>query len=139
MIVLDTNVVSELMRPVPDEGVVRWVAGHAVPSLFVTSITHAEVLYGIEILPAGRRRAGLEAGAARMFGDLFAGRILSFTAEAAALYAAIAAGRRAAGVPIEPVDALIAAVARTFGATLATRNVADFEGCGIEVVNPWDA
>lgn len=139
MIVLDTNVVSEMMKPKPNDGVARWVAGQPGPTVFVTSITQAEVFYGVELLPAGKRRTALEKGARALFESVFAGRILSFASETARAYADIAAARRSAGRPITTVDAQIAAIARSYRATLATRNVADFEGCGVDVVNPWEA
>lgn len=139
MIVLDTNVVSELMKAKPDDSVARWVSGQSVPSVFVTGITQAEVLYGIRMLPAGKRRAALEKGAGLLFDRTFAGRILSFGSEAAREYAEIGAARRSAGRPISTLDAQIAAIARSYRATLVTRNAGDFEGCGIDLVNPWEA
>ena len=139
MIVLDTNVVSELMKPAPDESVVRWAAGEPATSLYTTSIALAEILHGILLLPAGRRRAGLEAAAEAMFSEDFAGRVLTFGADAARPYARIAADRRRAGRLIAHFDAQIAAIARSAGAAVATRNVADYEGCGVKVLNPWEA
>ncbi len=138
MIVLDTNVVSELMKAVPAEAVTRWIAGHRATTLYTTAITQSEILYGILLLPAGKRRSALEAAAGAMFIQDFASRILPFGIEAAHPYAQIAAQRRRAGRPISQFDAQIAAIARAARAPLATRNVGDFEGCGIKVVNPWD-
>lgn len=137
MIVLDTNVISELMRGSPATAVTRWVNGHAATSLFIASVTQAEVLHGILLLPKGRRRAAIAAAADDMFGRDFGGRILPFESEAAAAYAAIAVGRRRAGRPISTLDAQIAAIARANDADLATRNVEDFTGCGIDVIDPW--
>jgi toxin FitB len=137
MIVLDTNVVSELMRKSPAETVVQWVNRHAAKRLHVTAITQAEILHGILLLPRGKRRAAIAAAAAAMFEEDFHGRILPFGSDAAAMYAVIAAERRSAGRPISAFDAQIAAIVRANGATLATRNVRDFAGCGIDVVNPW--
>lgn len=139
MVVLDTNVLSELMKPDPDEAVLDWVAARPPLGLFTTSIAQAEILHGILLLPGGKRRAALEAAAQAMFEEDFAGRILSFGPHAAPAYARIAVRRRRAGKPISQFDAQIAAVARCTGATIATRNVADFEGCGVDVVDPWDA
>jgi toxin FitB len=139
MIVLDTNVVSELMRRAPAKGVVDWVAGQPAASLCVTSITQAEILHGLMLLPTRRRRSGLEAAALAMFSNEFGGRILGFGPEAAVAYAEIAARRRRAGRPFSHFDAQIAAIARVAGAALATRNVADFEGCGVAVIDPWNA
>jgi predicted nucleic acid-binding protein len=139
VILLDTNVVSELMKPAPAESVARWTADQPAASLYTTSITQAEILHGILLLPAGKRRTALEAAAEAMFNEDFGGRILPFGAEAARPYGRIAAERRRAGRPISQFDAQIAAIALTAGATVATRNLADYEGCGIKLVNPWDA
>jgi predicted nucleic acid-binding protein len=137
MIVLDTNVLSELMRATPEAAVVRWVNTRPAASLYVTSITQAEILHGIQLLPRGKRRDALAAAAAEMFEHDFAGRVLPFGSDAAVAYAGIAAARRRAGRPISGFDAQIAAIARTHDADLATRNVDDFEGCGIDVLDPW--
>jgi predicted nucleic acid-binding protein len=105
--------------------------------VFTTTITQAEVLYGIETLPAGRRRIRLLAAVEKMFAGEFEGRILPFDEDAARAYAGIVAARDAAARPISQVDAMIAAIARSHRAAVATRNTADFEHCGISVVNPW--
>jgi predicted nucleic acid-binding protein len=138
MIILDTNVLSELMKPVPEARVVDWVAAQPAQSLFVTSVTQAEILYGVMMLPEGRRREAIEAAAEAMFREDFADRILSFGSDAALAYARIAVDRRRAGRPISQSDAQIAAIAFCTGATVGTRNVVDFEMCGIGLVNPWD-
>lgn len=137
MIVLDTNVLSELMRPKPAEAVVAWVASNPATSQYTTSITQAEILHGILLLPAGRRRTQLLNAAHGMFAEDFAGRVLGFGSDAAPLYAQIAADRRRAGRPISHFDAQIASIARACGARVATRNVADFGGCGLTLINPW--
>jgi toxin FitB len=137
MIVLDTNVLSELMRPVPSPEVVRWAANQHTSELFTTSITEAEIFYGIELLAKGKRRAGLQAAAEAMFAGDFAGRVLTFDSNAARAFALIAVRRRALGKPISHPDAQIAAMAQLYGAALATRDVADFEGCDIRLINPW--
>lgn len=139
MIVLDTNVLSELMRPRPHPSVTKWIAGQPASSLYTSSITQAEILHGILLLPKGRKRSAIEAAATGMFEEEFAQRILGFGSDAASAHAQIAAARSRAGRPISQFDAQIAAIARTTGAALATRNVADFEGCGIDVINPWRA
>ncbi len=139
MIVLDTNVLSEIMKVSPEARVIKWLRGHPPSSLFTTSITQAEILYGIRLLPAGKRRDGLEKEAGEMFCQDFKGRILSFGSEAATIYAQLASDRQRAGRPISQFDAQIAALARCSGALLATRNESDFEGCGVQVVNPWTA
>ncbi len=138
MIVLDTNVLSELMRPAPSERVVRWVAAQPATSLYTTSVTQAEILHGIMLLPSGRRRIALESAAEAMFSEDFGGRVLPFGSEAAQPYARIAAERRRAGRPISHFDAQIAAIARSAGAAIATRNVADYDACGVQVINPWE-
>jgi predicted nucleic acid-binding protein len=137
MILLDTNVVSELMKSAPDENVAQWIAAQPPATLYTTSITQAEILHGAMLLPAGKRRAAIETAAAAMFEVDFSRRILAFGSEAALPYARIAADRRKAGRPISQFDAQIAAIARAAGATIATRNAADFAGCGVKVVDPW--
>jgi len=139
MIVLDTNVLSEMLKPTPNPKVLAWLTAQPRPSLFTTTVTRGEILRGIRILPDGKRRQGLWQAALKIFDDEFTGRILSYDNPAADLYANIGASRRAAGKPISQFDAQIAAVTRSRGAALATRNVKDFEGCGIEVINPWTA
>ena len=138
MILLDTNVLSELMKAAPAESVLRWFSTQPANSLYTTSITQAEVLHGILLLPPGRRRSAFEAAADAMFEEEFAGRILPFGSDAAHPYARIAAERRRAGRPIPLFDAQIAAIAYCAGAAVASRNVADFDGCGVEVINPWE-
>ncbi len=107
-------------------------------SLFTTAITEAELLYGIALLPDGRRRKGLTSFVDLMFAEELAGRVIPFDSAAAREYADIAASRRRAGRPVPDADTQIAAIVRSRGATLATRNVSDFAGCGIAVVNPWE-
>lgn len=138
MIVLDTNVLSELMRPHPSPRVVAWMEQQPGAQLAVTAITEAEIFYGLELLPAGKRRDRLLAAAGAMFAEDFEGQALAFDGEAARMFAKIASDRRAKGKPISLADAQIAAIARLHKATLATRNVADFQACGISLVNPWD-
>jgi toxin FitB len=137
VIILDTNVVSELMRPVVDPSVVKWSSGHSADELHSSAITLAEILYGIELLPEGKRKSDLLTGAERLFKVVLAGRILPFDEQAARQFSQIAAGRRSHGRPIAEFDAQIAAVARANGAVLATRNTSDFEGCGVRLINPW--
>jgi toxin FitB len=135
--ILDTNVVSEPMLASPSAAVQTWWSQQQPGALFITAVTVAEILYGIELLPQGKRRVALLAGAELMFGKVLAGRILPFDEDAARAFAGIAASRRARGRPITDLDAQIAAIARSRGAILATRNTADFEDCGIRLVNPW--
>ena len=137
MIVVDTNVISELMRGKPHPAVLAWVAAQPRALLYTTHINQAEILYGIGALPEGRRRMALAATA--MFAEDFAGRILPFEAGAAARYPEIVLARRHAGNPIEKFDALIAATALAAGASIATRDTGGFAGCGLMVINPWTA
>ncbi|MBV8483009.1 MAG: type II toxin-antitoxin system VapC family toxin [Verrucomicrobia bacterium] len=137
MILLDTNVVSELMRREPSAQVVAWIEERPRSRLGITAITQAEILYGIELLPKGRRKYALLASAQTMFSEDFRGRIYSFNSDAAYAFAKISAIRQTQGKPISQLDAQIAAIVQTVGAELATRNVTDFEGCGIKVLNPW--
>src|ERR1700730_796545 len=138
MIILDTNVLSELMRLKPSARVAAWVAKQPAAELFTTSITEAEIFYGIELLPKGKRREGLLVAAEAMFAEDLAGRIFGFDSDAARVFSKIAAHRRALGRSISHADAQIAAIAQVRGAMLATRNVADFADCDLEVVDPWN-
>jgi predicted nucleic acid-binding protein len=137
VIVVDTNVISELMRAEPDPAVLAWVAAQPRALLYTTRINQAEILYGIAALPEGRRRAALAAAAEAMFAEDFAGRILPFEAQAAARYPGVVLARRRAGHPIEKFDALIAAIALAAGAEVATRDTGGFSGCGLTLIDPW--
>lgn len=137
MIVLDTPIVSELMRDRPLADVLGWLDEQPTRALFVTSVTEAEVLTGIAILPEGRRKRALADAAARAFGGLLSGRVLPFDSAAAQAYSVIAAARRAAGRPISQSDGQIAAIARSRSMAIATRNVRDFEDMGIDLIDPW--
>ena len=123
MTVLDTNVLSEVITPEPSSRVLAWILREPSSSLYTTSISQAELLYGVELLPKGRRRSALHAAVVKMLAEDFVNRI--------------AAARRAMGRPISEADARIAAIALSRGANLATRNTRDFEHCGIKVLNPW--
>jgi len=136
VIVLDTNVASELMRAVPAPQVVAWLQQNADHDLVTTAITVAEIQYGISRLPSGRRRATLAAAAAEIFAA-FPDQILPFDVAAAHAYADIVSHRDSLGTPIEGFDAQIAAICRTRAADLATRNDKDFTDTGITVTNPW--
>lgn len=137
MIVLDTNVLSEILRPVPDVRVLAWLEARPAASIFTTTITQGELLYGVRLLPDGQRKAGLLEAVLAVFASDLGGRVLNFDGDAADAYAEIAVARRIAGKPISQFDAMIAAITRTRGASLATRNVKDFIGCGIDVIDPW--
>ncbi|MFY9645278.1 MAG: type II toxin-antitoxin system VapC family toxin [Terriglobales bacterium] len=139
MIILDTNVLSELMRLMPSSRVAGWVAKQAPEELFTTSVTEAEIFYGIELLAASKRRESLLSAAEKMFTRVLQGRVLAFESEAARPFARIVARRRALGCPVGHADAQIAAIAQVHSAALATRHSDDFEDCGVTVVNPWIA
>ena len=134
---LDTNVLSELLRSRPEPAVLAWFAAQPAHSLCISVVTQAEMLLGARQLPAGKRRQQLQAALDAMFAEDFAGRIWPFDNAAAAAYAGVVTARHAAGRPISQFDAQIAAIALQRGASLATRNTADFDGCGLALLNPW--
>lgn len=134
---LDTNVVSELMRPSAAPAVSTWIKAHPHTNLWITSITQAELWFGARVLRPGQKRQSLEAMLSLIFDEDFAGRIFDFDSAAASAYADILVQRRAAGRPMSQFDGQIAAIARVRGAAVVTRNVADFEGCGLVLHNPW--
>ncbi|WP_107671023.1 type II toxin-antitoxin system VapC family toxin [Cyanothece sp. BG0011] len=137
MIILDTNVISELMKPQGSTIVYQWVAVQPIKQLFTTTITQAEILYGIALLPIGKRQKQLTKIAQKMFTEDFEDRILAFDQQAAICFAKIASQRRQKGIPISQADAQIAAICAAKQATLATRNVTDFRDCEIVIINPW--
>jgi predicted nucleic acid-binding protein len=137
MTILDTNVLSEVIKPAPGAEVLRWFAEQETLNTFTTTITVAEILYGVESLPAGKRRVGLAVAVNRILAEEFDGRILPFDEDAARAYSKIVVARKAAGRPISQLDAMIAGIAQSRHASVATRNTADFEGCSVRVVNPW--
>lgn len=137
MILLDTNVISEIMRPAADPRVAEWVSAQPVSSLFTTAITEAEIFKGIEIMAHGKKRLELVNIAEAFFRLDMKSRILPFDSSAAHRFAEIFAIRKRAGRMVQPLDLQIAAIARQHDAFLATRNTDDFEGCGVELINPW--
>jgi hypothetical protein len=139
MILIDTNVLSELMtlRPAPE--VVAWIDSQEIIELWTSTIVVAEVFSGLDLMPEGGRQRQLREKAEHMFFNLFADRIYILDLEAARAYGTVLRIRKSMGRPIDEMDALIAATAKTNGAALATRNIADFEHCGIPLVNPWEA
>ncbi|MDP9181760.1 MAG: type II toxin-antitoxin system VapC family toxin [Actinomycetota bacterium] len=139
MIVLDTNVVSELMRHSPTEAVLVWVDSRDSADMAITAVTAAELRAGVACMPRGRRRTAIASDVDALLDDTLAGRVLPFDAESAAYYAEILAIRRGAGSPIEPLDAQIAAICMQHGSALATRNTRDFTGLGLTLLDPWAA
>lgn len=138
MIILDTNVVSELMRETPHPGVVAWVRGHVTQGLVTTAVTIAEIGYGVERLPPGRRRDMLRSAARSQF-EGFGSQILAFDVAAALKYPEVVVARELAGRPTTELDAQIAAIALSSGSAVATRNARDFTGVGLEILDPWAA
>jgi predicted nucleic acid-binding protein len=137
MIVLDTNVLSECWRKTPNIQVLSWLAAQPQASLFTTTVVESEILYGVQLLADGARKDALSLAVKAVFNDNLTGRVLTYDQDAARSYAEIASNRKKMGKPISQFDAMIAAVAHSRGATLATRNVKDFEGCAIQLVDPW--
>lgn len=137
MIILDTNVLSELMRPRPSDEVTSWFHKHPLIDLYTTAITKAEVFYGIELLPSGSRKQRVLLAAETLFDIDLKDRVIAFDGDSARIFSWIAAQRRLQGKPIDNADAQIAAIAQLHSATLATHNVADFRDCGVDVVDPW--
>jgi toxin FitB len=137
-IVLDTNVLSELMKPQGLIAVKSWVSAQSRENLYITSITKAEILYGIAILPDGKRSRMLRESAEAMFREDFARQMLNFDEQAASCFAEIAAHRKKIGKPLAQADGQIAAICLANNATIATRNVDDFLDCQIEIINPWN-
>lgn len=138
MIVLDTNVISELIRGEPDEGVLRWLDSCDASAVATTAITAAELLYGVARLPPGRRKKQLSEAVRGLVEEDLDGRVEPFDPTAASHYAVLVSDRETAGRPIGVADAQVAAICRKLGATLATRNIKDFEDTGIELFDPWD-
>ena len=138
MIILDTNVVSEPLKPAPAQTVLDWLDRQAPETLYLTAVSLAELLAGIEALPKDRRRLELEQAMTRQIMPLFEGRILSFDAKAAEAFGKIRAGAQAVGNTIGFADGAIVTIASTQGFALVTRNVRDFKGTGVELINPWD-
>ena len=137
---LDTNILSELARPDPKAPVLAWVASQRRAELCTTAVSEAELAYGLALLPQGRRRDALAQAIARLLGEGLGGRVLPFDRAAASAYGEFVAGRRAAGRPVATADAQVAATAKARGASLvATRDTGGFQGCGVALVNPWNA
>lgn len=138
MILLDTNVISEMMRLRPEPVVAAWLDKQAEEDLWTASVVIAELFSGVDLMPAGRKQGALRTAIEEMIAEDFRGQVLKFDVPAARRYGQILSSRRLLGHPIREMDALIAATALAHGATLATRNISDFHDCGIELVNPWE-
>jgi predicted nucleic acid-binding protein len=138
MFVLDTNVLSAMMRLQLEPRVAAWIVAQPADLLFTTSLSQAEILSGLAIMVEGRRRLDLQAAARAMFQEDFDGRVLPFDTEAATAYAGIFAARRWADRPAATLDLMIASIAQSRGASVVTRDTSGFEGCGITLINPWD-
>ena len=140
MILLDTNILSELMRPLPNSNVIAWLDDQPGTDIWISAVTLSEIFLGLALLPDGKRKQALMAAASQMFENDFAKRCLPFDCEAAEVYAQIVSQRNRQGRPISVEDAQIAAIGLTADLTLATRNVKDFIGIeNLELINPWDS
>ncbi len=138
MIILDTNVISELMKEQPDPQVKQWIGSQRPQDLALTAIAIAEITRGLSRLPKGKRRHILEQNFTAFVHDAFGVRIFPFDEEAAFLYGVLSAMREQAGMKADPVDLMIASIAKNHNASIATRNIKDFTGCGITLINPWE-
>lgn len=136
-LLLDTNVVSELMRPHPDARVLSWVAAQPLVEMAIATVTVMEIRFGITLLPRSRRRTELDTRFRQLLAEAFAGRVLAFDQPAADTCAEIRAQRRQLGNPIAIEDSMIAAIARVHGAPVVTRDLGGFEDCGLSLVDPW--
>jgi predicted nucleic acid-binding protein len=139
MILLDTNIVSAVMAPVPPKDIIDWLNRQESVSLYLSTITIAEIGYGLRVLPDGKRRRSLEDRFERFVAEAFEQRILDFDIRAARLYGEVMGHRKAMGRPLSILDGQIASIARAHRLAVATRNVRDFEDCGIELINPFGA
>jgi predicted nucleic acid-binding protein len=137
VIILDTSVISELARQIPDSGVLAWLDSQEIAEVATTAVTAAELRYGVARLPDGHRKRELAVVIREILTEDFYGRVLPFDERASVRYADIVTGRERIGRPIGVADAQIAAICRDSGAILATRNTADFEETGIELIDPW--
>lgn len=139
MILLDTNVMSEPLRSTPEPRVIAWIDAQPMETLFLSAITVAELRAGVALLPAGKRRAGLQENLEKRVLPLFAGRVLPFDLACTQAYAALMAKARSAGLAIATAEGYIAAIAAANGFAVATRDTSPFEAAGTAVINPWQA
>jgi toxin FitB len=137
MILIDTNIISEMMKPFPSPNVITWLDQQETTQLFISTITIAEIAYGINALPQGNRRALVDDAFNQTILSAFKHRILSFDESAAHLYGKIMGQRKESGLPLSMPDGQISAIARAHGATIATRNIRDFIDCGVDLVDPF--
>jgi predicted nucleic acid-binding protein len=137
VILLDTNVVSEPLRPAPDSRVIQWIDAQPLETLFLSAVTVAELRAGVALLPAGKRRTGLQQNLEKRVLPLFAGRVLPFDLACTQAYAALLASARAAGLAVATADGYIAAIAAANGFSVATRDSGPFKAAGVAVINPW--
>jgi toxin FitB len=137
MIVFDTNVISEVLRPAPEPAVLAWLRSVPRREIWTCTVVLAELFSGVDLMPAGKRRQLLREKMEQLVPTLFMNQILLFDLSSARAYGSILAARHAIGRPIDEIDAQIAAIVKVHGAALATRNIRDFEHCGIPLVNPW--
>ncbi len=136
-IILDTNIISELMKSVPDQNVLVWLDRQNALTLYITSISVAEIFYGLHVLPAGKRRIALETAFHHIIETVFSQRVIFFNIAAASHYGFIMAERKKTGKPMSTLDGQIAAIAKASDATLATRNIKDFIQTGVDIINPF--
>ena len=139
MILLDTNVMSEPLRHAPEPRVIEWIDAQAMETLFLSAITVAELRAGVALLPAGKRRAGLQENLEKRVLPLFAGRVLPFDLACTQAYAALLAKARGAGLAVATADGYIAAIAASRGFVVATRDTSAFDAAGLKVIDPWKA
>ena len=139
MIILDTNVISEPLRQVPEHQVIEWIDVQALETLYLSAITVAELRFGMASLPAGKRRDWLQESLEKRVLPMFAGRVLPFDTSASKAYGELMAKARAAGLAIGTADGYIAATAAANSMMVATRDVSPFEAAGVDVINPWEA
>jgi len=137
MIIFDTNVISELLKPSPNNHVIAWIESLSRQMIFTTTITKSELIYGLFILPEGKKKLEKLQDLRDILDNDFNGKILSFDSDAADAFAQISSLRKSLGKPISQFDAMIAGIAKSRGARLATRNTRDFYECGIDTINPW--
>ena len=137
MIVIDTNIISEAMRPEPNVMVLEWLNRYSSGQLFITAISLAEIAYGLRVLPEGKRRDGLQKCFEQFVSRGFSNRILVFDAHAAAIYAEVMGHNREIGHPMSFADAQIVAITKAHGFSLATRNIKDFKFCDVKLINPF--